>query len=151
MIRPHHHIRRWADRGLLTSDSKEAADITGEARILMHSRPSFSHNTWRRSGTERSRAAPKDMTVGATQKGAGGVTWQNNKQHQTTSSAGEDDHWPAIQGTRTVTSPPSRYLANLPYYTHRRQHDKSEVLVVSFGFFYHNNIPNTIKMSNSLK
>jgi hypothetical protein len=66
----------FADRGTPTSYSSEAVDNSGErwvSRNLVHSRSSFSFNTWRGSGMERSWMASGDTVV---------VT---GKQHQTTS------------------------------------------------------------------
>ena len=48
-------------RCLLASDSSEAVDTAGEARILVQSMFSFSLNAWRISGSKRSSIASKDM------------------------------------------------------------------------------------------
>ena len=53
----------WGGKHLLTSDSSEVADTTGETRILVHSRLSLSAKTCRRSETERSGASPKPDIV----------------------------------------------------------------------------------------
>ena len=54
-----------SDKGhAITSESNEVAETTGGrvvSRSLVHSNPSFSFNTRRRSWMERSRAASRDM------------------------------------------------------------------------------------------
>ena len=63
----------------ITSGSNEATETTGGrgvSRSLVHSNPSFSFNTRRRSWTERSRAASRAM-VAVVNKGAIANVWQS--------------------------------------------------------------------------